>query len=116
MGRGRPGLIDFAGPLWQVLDFWNASRQAFGLQTQAMLEAWVRCRTADLEEGMKLYEELIGCKDPAQMVRLQRQWLFDTADRLQAEIKDLTDKAGKPAAPDSAAAAPSAKPERDAAE
>jgi hypothetical protein len=89
MESKRPGSFDFAGPLWEVLDRWSAAQQAVGSQAHAFFEAWVKCRTADLEKGMAFYADMAGCRDPAMVLHLQQRWLLDAANRLQAEFEAL---------------------------
>jgi hypothetical protein len=114
MESKRPGSFDFAGPLWEVLDRWSAAQQAVGSQTHALFEAWVKCRTADLERGMAFYADMAGCRDPAMMLHLQQRWLLDAANRLQAEFEELGGKVTKLATEGFAkAAAPGSAAKRD---
>jgi hypothetical protein len=92
MERKRPGMIDFAGPLWESLERWNTAQQAVGQQAKALFDAWVKARSADLEKGMAFYTSMASCRDPAAMLHLQQQWLLDAANRLQAEFQDLGGK------------------------
>jgi hypothetical protein len=92
MERRRPGAIDFSGPLWECLDRWNTTRQAVGVRTQSLFEAWLKCRTADLEQGMRFYREMMSCRDPVAMLQLQQRWLLGSASRLHAEFQELGGK------------------------
>jgi hypothetical protein len=117
MESKRPGTFDFAGPLWEVLDRWSAAQQAVGSQAHALFEAWMKCRTADVENGMAFYASMAGCRDPAMMLHLQQRWLLDAANRLQAEFEELGGNVAKLATEGldkTVAPAPAAK--RDAAE
>src|SRR5258708_16036049 len=92
MERKRPGAIDFSGPLWECLDHWKATQQAVGAQTRSLFDSWMKCRTADLELGMRFYSDMMGCRDPAAMLQLQQPWLLGSASRLPAEFQELGGK------------------------
>ena len=92
MERKRPGNLDFAGPLWEVLDRWKSAQQAVGTQAQSLFEGWLKCRTADIDQGMRFYRDMANCHDPMTILSLQQRWLLDAATRLQAEFQALGDK------------------------
>jgi len=92
MERKKPNNVDFAGPLWEVLDRWKAAQQAVGGQAHSLFEAWLKCRTADIEQSMRFYREMASSRDPMDLLTLQQRFLLDAASRLQAEFQALGEK------------------------
>jgi len=116
MEHKRPGMLDFAGPLWECLERWNATQQAVGVQAKALLDAWVKARGADVQKGVAFYTSMASCRDPAAVLHLQQQWLLDAANRLQAEFEELGDKVAKLASSADPSAPPPARAAKKAAE
>src|SRR5271170_5886439 len=92
MEHKRPGNVDFAGPLWEVLERWKSAHQAVGTHAQSLFEGWLKCRTADIEQGVRFYRDMANCHDPMAILSLQQRWLLDAANRLQAEFQELGGK------------------------
>lgn len=116
MERKRPGNVDFAGPLWEVLERWKSTQQTVGTQAQSLFEAWLKCRTADIEQGMRFYRDMANCHDPMAILSLQQRWLLDAANRLQAEFQSLGGKvatAAQQTLPGAAVPRPAAKRGKD---
>jgi hypothetical protein len=92
MEHKRPGNLAFSGPLWEVLERWKSAHQAAGTQAQSLFDDWMKCRTADIEQGMRFYRDMAACHDPLAILSLQQRWLLDAANRLQAEFQELGGK------------------------
>ncbi|MBI3516169.1 MAG: phasin family protein [Proteobacteria bacterium] len=72
--------------LSQGPETWLGNYSAVLSASQAISEAWLKHRSAQVQSNLDAWGKLAGCKEVAEMTAIQQGWYQDATKRLSAEI------------------------------
>jgi Phasin protein len=98
--RARPGALPDSGAATDAMaslfekgaQAWLGAHQEAIAGMQAIMSDWLERRREAIDASRRTIEQMSGCRDVAELLRIQQEWLGDSLRRSAADFEAINDR------------------------